>query len=482
MRYTFGPFELDTESRRLERGGEPLALPDRHIDILLLLVSRAGQIVSKDTLIEAAWKGLAVTDNSLEQAISHVRRTLGTTASGSPYIETLARRGYRFSQPVTHMVVRHSAEALEALLAPHRAFVEGRAALETLDRDAVVHACGVFDEIVRTSPDYAPAHLGLANALALRFESMRAERGPDRAALARAVHHADEACRLDPSSSEAWAVLGLVCHQSRDHARAVAAAHRAATLDSDNWRHHVRLAYVSWGEDRLRAAHRALKLLPECALAYWLAATVYVARGALAEAEHELVDGAAAQDRQDEGARFGAVGLHLLLGLVRLAAGSEEAALEGFKREIRSEWGAHIYGREACANAWCATAAVHLRRKQIADAATAIDRAIDAVPGHAAALAARYAFDPNPQAAASFQSRLAELHAHGTPVEAAMAEATHRTLTGHPDRAASLLHEVLTRAPADSSGWVVPVDPLLHVRAQPELWAPVLALLRSRAA
>ena len=74
MKYAFGPFELDALSRRLERQGEPVAVPDRHIDILLLLVARAGQVISKDALVEAAWKGVAVTDNSLEQAISSLRR------------------------------------------------------------------------------------------------------------------------------------------------------------------------------------------------------------------------------------------------------------------------------------------------------------------------------------------------------------------------------------------------------------------------
>ena len=54
MKYAFGPFELDALSRRLERQGEPVAVPDRHIDILLLLVSRAGQVISKDALVEAA--------------------------------------------------------------------------------------------------------------------------------------------------------------------------------------------------------------------------------------------------------------------------------------------------------------------------------------------------------------------------------------------------------------------------------------------
>ena len=72
---------------------------------------------------------------------------------------------------------------------------------------------------------------------------------------------------------------------------AVAALSRAVSLEPDNWRHHLRLAAVSWGEARLRAARRTLALLPGCPLAHWLAATVHVARQALDEAERELVAG-----------------------------------------------------------------------------------------------------------------------------------------------------------------------------------------------
>jgi DNA-binding winged helix-turn-helix (wHTH) protein len=92
-RYTFGPFEIDEGARRMARGGEPFELPDRQLDILLLLVSKAGQVVSKDALIDAAWKDVAVGDNSLEQAISALRRTLGVAPDGQSWIETLARRG-----------------------------------------------------------------------------------------------------------------------------------------------------------------------------------------------------------------------------------------------------------------------------------------------------------------------------------------------------------------------------------------------------
>lgn len=480
--YSFGPFELDARSRRVTRDGEPVEIPDRHVDILLELLAHAGQVVSKDALIEAAWKDVAVTDNSLEQAISGLRRSLEQSAGGPRYIETLARRGYRVGVPVTRTAPRYSSEALEAMLAPYRAFVEGRAALETLERDAVDRARGVFEDIVRASPDYSPAHVGLANALALHFEATRAENAPDRDALARALHHAAEACRLDPSSGEAWSVLGLASHQSRDSARAIAAAQRAAALEPDNWRHHLRLAYVSWGEQRLRPAHRALKLFPGLALAHWLAASVYIARQAFTEADRELVAGAAAQDRQHEGAKFRAVGLHLTLGLLRLSQGDESSALQEFTRELADEEAAHIYTRQARANAWCAIGAIRLRQAQPEAAVTAFERATDVVAGHPVAIAARAAVIGDATAKAALDGRLRELRDHGAVIEAAFAEATFNTLTGHPERAARVLYAALEQEPAGSGGWTVPVDPLLRVNTYQEHWDAVLMLLHSRAA
>jgi DNA-binding winged helix-turn-helix (wHTH) protein len=480
-RYCFGPFELDTLSRRLVRDGEAVAIPDRSVDVLLELVSRPGEVISKDALIEAAWKDVAVTDNSLEQAISALRRILGQSAD-APYIDTVARRGYRFGASVTRTAPRHSPAAVEAMLAPYCAFVEGRAALETLERDAVERARRVFEEVVCASPDYPSAHVGLANALALHVEATRSESVPDSDAVAQALHHAGEACRLDPSSAEAWSVLGLIAHQCRDGARAVAATQRAIRLEPDNWRHHLRLAYVTWGEERLRAARRALKLFPGVALAHWLAATVYIARQAFAEAEQELVAGAVAQDRQHEGAKFRAVGLHLLLGLLRFAQGEEGSALEEFARELALEERPHIYTARARANAWCAIAGVRLRQKQTEPAVAALERVLDVMPRHPVAMAARAAITRDAAAETSVERRLGELRAAGAILEAAFAEATSRALTGHPDRAAAILHRALELQPMDSSGWTVPVDPLLHVDAASGHWDAVLALLRSRAA
>lgn len=130
-RFVFAPFELDTTRPRLTCAGEPLAISDRQLDVLRLLVTRAGQIVSKDDLLQAGWKDVAVGDNSLEQAISTLRRLLGTRAPDVAFIETVPRRGYRFVAGVERTVARESDAGLEALLAPHRAFVEGRLAIES---------------------------------------------------------------------------------------------------------------------------------------------------------------------------------------------------------------------------------------------------------------------------------------------------------------------------------------------------------------
>jgi DNA-binding winged helix-turn-helix (wHTH) protein len=485
--YAFGPFRLDAGACRLSRDGEPLALSDRQASILLLLVARAGKVVSKEALLDVAWKDVAVGDNSLEQAISGLRRALGPSSDGEPYIETLARRGYRFRVPVVRVTARAEDAALEAMLAPHRAFIEGRTALETFDRAEVARAQGVFERILAENPDYGPAHIGLANAYAMRFESTRADEAPDREALAKAVHHAREACRLDPSSGEAWATLGVVSSQARMSTEGIAAARRSISLENENWRHHLRLAYVSWGDERLRAARHALKLLPGFAFGHWQAATVHVARGALEEAERELEAGTAAQDSQRGGSRFGTSGPHFLLGLVRLARGDQQGALREFDRELALEDATHIYTREVCAHTWCAVGALRLRQNDPAAAAAAFDRALVNVPGYALASAAQLITAPvtagvAADRAAALAARLERLRAQGAGVEAATVQAVSDVIAGRHAEAAAIVHAALQAAPAGSAGWMLPVDPFLNVGAHPAEWAPALACLRSRAA
>jgi DNA-binding winged helix-turn-helix (wHTH) protein/Tfp pilus assembly protein PilF len=484
--YRFGPFRADTRRKRLTRGEEDVELSEHQHDVLATLLAHAGDAVSKDALIEAAWRGVAVTDNSLEQAISGLRRSLADDSRKPRIIQTVPRRGYRFAAEVTREEIRASDAELEALVEPYRAWVEGRAALETLERDAVLRAEQAFTLVVERAPDYAAGHRALANACIMHFEATRADEVPDTDALMRAGQHAREACQLDAQSGEAWATLALVHHRSGFGVQAIAAARRAVMLEPDNWRHHFRLAYVGWGEERLRAARKALALFPGFALARFLSATVYVARQAFDLAEQELLAGAAAQDAQQGSHAFTSVGSHWLLGLVRLARGDEQDALNAFQRELAFEATGQLYGRECAANTWYAIGAVLLRQGRRGEAGEAFERALERMPAHLPAMiglsTVQESSAAREQVHENIARRIAQLAEAGLIVDAAAGRAALMAVTGAAGEAAPLLDEALSAAPGGSAGWTIPVDPLLNVSAREQAFALVLARLRTRAA
>src|SRR5689334_25422300 len=94
-----GPFRVDAKSESLLRGAEPVALGRRAVAVLRLLLERAGEPVSRQALIEAAWPRLAIEDSNLSVQIAAVRRVLAEQADGADWIETLPRRGYRYVGP-----------------------------------------------------------------------------------------------------------------------------------------------------------------------------------------------------------------------------------------------------------------------------------------------------------------------------------------------------------------------------------------------
>ena len=460
------------------RENEPIALGARQFDLLHVFATRPGQILSKDSLIEAAWSGVAVTDNSLEQAVSSLRRLLGPE-----YIETHARRGYRFSADVTRSENRETDDALEALLAPHRMWIEGRAALETLARDQILHARKMFERVVEQVPEQAPAQVGLANACAMQYEMTRTDLNPDREALALALTHARDACRLDPQYGEAWATLGFVLDRTDQHADALAALRRAVGLEGDNWRHHLRLSYAAWGEERLRGARRTLVLLPGFPLAHWLAASVHVARQSLGEAERELTAGISAQQAEAGGAaRFSGIALHWLRGLIRSANGDDEGALADFAQELAQESSGHLYARECGANTWYAIGALRLRQGERDQAQAAFQQTLERLPLHPMARAAMAIVAPP---GSSDRSPIAVSERTQPSVEAAIALAAVATMVGEPSALADAVQTIdraLTLAPPGNAGWLMPIEPLLHVHSRADVWASVLARLRTRAA
>jgi predicted ATPase/DNA-binding winged helix-turn-helix (wHTH) protein len=96
----FGPFKLFPSSRTLERDGVVLALGDRALDILIVLVERAGEIVSHRDLIARVWRDLIVSPGNLRVHMTTLRKALGDGEDGARYIANVAGQGYTFVAPV----------------------------------------------------------------------------------------------------------------------------------------------------------------------------------------------------------------------------------------------------------------------------------------------------------------------------------------------------------------------------------------------
>jgi DNA-binding winged helix-turn-helix (wHTH) protein/tetratricopeptide (TPR) repeat protein len=102
----FGPFRLDPAKRVLWRGDEVVPLAPRALDLLVALAEQQGDVVPKQSLMDRVWPGTFVEEANLSVNVSAVRKALGKQADGRPYIETLARRGYRLAVPVRAAVAR----------------------------------------------------------------------------------------------------------------------------------------------------------------------------------------------------------------------------------------------------------------------------------------------------------------------------------------------------------------------------------------
>ncbi len=101
--YEIGPFRLDPEAGVLVRAGLPVQLGGRAIAVLTALVKKPNKFVPKEAILDVAWPDVVVEESNLAVQISAIRRALAAVPGGQHWIETLARRGYRFVGPVTEV-------------------------------------------------------------------------------------------------------------------------------------------------------------------------------------------------------------------------------------------------------------------------------------------------------------------------------------------------------------------------------------------
>ncbi len=133
----FGPYALDPANARLTVDGRPLELPPKAFDVLCQLAARPGQLLSKDALLDAVWGHRFVSESVLKMAIVAIRQQLGDDPKAPRYVETVARRGYRFLPEVQAIdaLPTPSATPMPATPTPAdpRSAVRGEAAPVALD-------------------------------------------------------------------------------------------------------------------------------------------------------------------------------------------------------------------------------------------------------------------------------------------------------------------------------------------------------------
>jgi TolB-like protein/DNA-binding winged helix-turn-helix (wHTH) protein/Tfp pilus assembly protein PilF len=112
----FGSFEVDIVSGELRRQGRKIRLQDQPFRLLVLLLERAGEVVTREDVREKLWPADTYVDfdHSLNTAVRKLREALGDSAETPRYVETLARRGYRFIAPVAERPTAQVARSANA--------------------------------------------------------------------------------------------------------------------------------------------------------------------------------------------------------------------------------------------------------------------------------------------------------------------------------------------------------------------------------
>ncbi|MGA8593473.1 MAG: winged helix-turn-helix domain-containing protein [Bryobacteraceae bacterium] len=106
--FQFGAYEINPNARELRKHGVKMKLQDQPLQILLLLLEHPGEIVNREQIQQRLWPENTYVDfdNAINSAVRKLREALGDTPENPRFIETLARRGYRFvapvSQPTSH--------------------------------------------------------------------------------------------------------------------------------------------------------------------------------------------------------------------------------------------------------------------------------------------------------------------------------------------------------------------------------------------
>jgi DNA-binding winged helix-turn-helix (wHTH) protein/tetratricopeptide (TPR) repeat protein len=296
-RISFDGWTLDVRTGELAREGNAMRLPPQPLAMLVELLAHAGDVVTRERLVQVLWpKGVVDFDGSLNAVVRKLRVTLGDDSAAPRYIETLPRIGYRFLvQPTiqaklsTTSAVRSyrpgaaifvSVLAIASVAAvwqfratvgpplvessaprpvsdrAYELYVQGISDRSRRDIDGSDLAIAAFHEALEIDPHYAAAWAALAETLGAKAIISAA---PVAKVIDDARYAALRAIELDDTLAQGHTALGYIyLHHDRDFERAEAEALRAQALDDHYGRNWHLLAILRAWQGRTREAMDAV--------------------------------------------------------------------------------------------------------------------------------------------------------------------------------------------------------------------------------
>ena len=170
-RFRFGVFEADEATGELRKKGMRVRLHSQPFQVLFLMLQRPGEVLTREEIAKELWPEGTFVDyeHGVNSAVNRLREALGDKASSPRYVETLARRGYRFVAPVERIVVAGESAPMPAAAEASERTVE---VLSEATPPQPTADTGMFSGMLATEADLPASSHTLVKALFLGLQLM----------------------------------------------------------------------------------------------------------------------------------------------------------------------------------------------------------------------------------------------------------------------------------------------------------------------
>ena len=230
---SLGELLFDPETRRMFRGQEEIKVSPKASAVLLALAETPGQVWSRDALLERVWPLVHVGEEVLTHAVAELRRAFGDDFRAPKYLLTVYKSGYRLVAKVRRPerdeplnVQCALTPAMPLSLEGYAAYIAAQDLGERGGSQNLQAAAVMFADLIRAHAGFAPAHAGLARALAFLATYYKA--GDD--LIQRTLEHCAIAHRVASGSPEAFATEAFTFAMSGERQKGASAFQRSLAM------------------------------------------------------------------------------------------------------------------------------------------------------------------------------------------------------------------------------------------------------------